>query len=44
MKSDGGLGSRSTAPCRTAGQTVYSGPVAGVMGAKALARRWRPET
>jgi N-methylhydantoinase A len=35
MKSDGGLGSVESA-VRTAGQTVYSGPVAGIMGAKAL--------
>jgi N-methylhydantoinase A len=35
MKSDGGLGSIESA-VRTAGQTVYSGPVAGIMGAKAL--------
>ena len=35
MKSDGGLGSIDGA-VRTAAQTVYSGPVAGVMAAKAL--------
>ncbi|MHB1536911.1 MAG: hydantoinase/oxoprolinase family protein [Solirubrobacteraceae bacterium] len=35
MKSDGGLGSIEGA-VRAAAQTVYSGPVAGVMGARAL--------
>jgi N-methylhydantoinase A len=35
MKSDGGLGSIDGA-VRAAGQTIYSGPVAGVIGAKAL--------
>jgi N-methylhydantoinase A len=37
MKSDGGLGSIDGA-VRAAGQTVYSGPVAGVIGARAMAR------
>lgn len=35
MKSDGGLGSIDGA-VRAAGQTIYSGPVAGVTGAKAM--------
>ena len=37
MKSDGGLGSVDGA-VRAAGQTIYSGPVAGVIGARAMAR------
>jgi N-methylhydantoinase A len=36
MKSDGGLGSIDGA-VRAAGQTIYSGPVAGVIGARAMA-------
>ena len=35
MKSDGGLGTIENA-IETAGQTIYSGPVAGVMGARSL--------
>ncbi|HUA03966.1 MAG TPA: hydantoinase/oxoprolinase family protein [Solirubrobacteraceae bacterium] len=37
MKSDGGLGSVDGA-VQAAGQTIYSGPVAGVIGARAMAR------
>jgi N-methylhydantoinase A len=37
MKSDGGLGTIDSA-VRGAGQTIYSGPVAGVIGARALGK------
>jgi N-methylhydantoinase A len=40
MKSDGGLGSVDGA-VQAAGQTIYSGPVAGVIGARAMARDLR---